>query len=132
MEAFRAAGLPPPRVTVSTSSVHLRNLLGRIGRFVLALPISVLELYADLRLKKLPIELPRAQLPLGIVTLKNRTLSPTAELFIECAREVTKSMAAGSERTRRAASAGKRTSPHGLTNGDARGSVAGVRAAKKS
>jgi DNA-binding transcriptional LysR family regulator len=110
MEAFRAAGLPPPRVTVSTSSVHLRNLLGRIGRFVLALPISVLELYADLfRLKKLSIELPRAQLPLGIVTLKNRTLSPTAELFIECAREVTKSLAAGSERRRPGAFAGKRT-----------------------
>jgi DNA-binding transcriptional LysR family regulator len=110
MEAFRAAGLPPPRVTVSTSSVHLRNLLGRTGRFVLAVPISVLELYADLfRLKKLSIELPRAQLPLGIVTLKNRTLSPTAELFIECAREVTKSMAAGSERRRRATFAGKRT-----------------------
>jgi len=93
MEAFRANGLPPPRITVTTFSVHLRNFLAMSGHFIIALPVSILELYADLfGLKRLPIELPEAQLPLGIVTLKNRTLSPTAELFIACAREVTKSM----------------------------------------
>jgi DNA-binding transcriptional LysR family regulator len=93
IEAFRVRRLPPPRITVITFSVHLRNVLGMSGHFIVALPVSILELYADLfGLKRLPIEFPEAQLPLGIVTLKNRTLSPTAELFIACAREVTKSM----------------------------------------
>jgi len=71
---------------------------GMTGRFIIALPVSVLDLYADLfSLKRLPVELPIPQLPIAIVTLKNRTLSPTVQLLIECAREVTKSMAAGAK-----------------------------------
>jgi hypothetical protein len=38
----------------------------------------------------LPIELPMTQRSVGIITLKKRTLSPLAQLFIECAREVAK------------------------------------------
>jgi hypothetical protein len=34
-----------------------------------------------------------ARLPNGIATLKNRTLSPVAQLFIDCAREVAKPLA---------------------------------------
>jgi hypothetical protein len=34
-----------------------------------------------------------ARLPSGIVTLKNRALSPVAQLFIDCAREVAKPLA---------------------------------------
>jgi hypothetical protein len=30
---------------------------------------------------------------IGIITLKNRTLTPVAQLFIDCAREVAKPMA---------------------------------------
>jgi hypothetical protein len=41
-------------------------------------------------MKVLPIELPTARVPNGIVTLKNRTLSPVAQLFIDCARQVAK------------------------------------------
>jgi len=36
----------------------------------------------------LPVELPMARMPVGIVTLKNRTPSSVAKLFIECAREI--------------------------------------------
>jgi hypothetical protein len=43
-------------------------------------------------LKILPVELPMPQWPVGIVTLKNRTLNPAAQLFIKCAREVAKAM----------------------------------------
>ena len=32
-------------------------------------------------------------LPVGIMTLKNRTISPVAQLFIDCAREVAKPLA---------------------------------------
>jgi len=38
----------------------------------------------------LPIELPTARVPIAIVTLKNRSLSPVAKLFIEHAREIAK------------------------------------------
>jgi DNA-binding transcriptional LysR family regulator len=46
-----------------------------------------------LEIKILPVELPIDRVPIGIVTLKNRTLSPTAKLFIEHAREVAKPLA---------------------------------------
>jgi hypothetical protein len=41
----------------------------------------------------LPIELVNADAPVAIVTLKNRTLTPVAQLFLDCAREVAKPMA---------------------------------------
>ena len=94
LEAFRARGLPPPQISVTTFSVGLRNILGKSGRFIIALPLSIMDLYADhFTLKRLPIELPMSQLPVAIITLKNRSLSRTAQLFVECAREVAKSIA---------------------------------------
>jgi DNA-binding transcriptional LysR family regulator len=91
LEAFRARGLPPPKFIVTTFSVGLRSFLGMSGRFVIALPVSVLTLYSDrFALKRLPIELPKSRLEIAMVTLKNRILSPTTELFIECAREIAK------------------------------------------
>jgi DNA-binding transcriptional LysR family regulator len=95
MEAFRARGLAPPQVTVATYSIHLRNFLSMSGRFIMAVPASVLRLNANLYfLKKLPIEVPMPLWPVAVVMLKNRTLSPVVERFIECAREVGKSIAA--------------------------------------
>jgi hypothetical protein len=41
----------------------------------------------------LPVELPTAPVPVGIIILRNRSLSPTAQLFIEHAREVAKPLA---------------------------------------
>jgi hypothetical protein len=38
------------------------------------------------------VELPCAQRPSGIITLKGRTLNTLAQLFIECAREVAKQL----------------------------------------
>ena len=46
-------------------------------------------------LKVLPVDVPVRPWPVGIVTMKNRTLSPVAELFIEHLRTSTNSMAAG-------------------------------------
>ena len=43
--------------------------------------------------KALPVELPTTRRTVAIVTLRNRTLSPLAELFIKTAREVTKPLA---------------------------------------
>jgi hypothetical protein len=40
--------------------------------------------------KALPIDLPMRPMPISIVTLKGRTISPAAHLFIECARKIVK------------------------------------------
>ena len=41
----------------------------------------------------LPVDLPTTRRQIGIITLKNRTLSPLAQLFIACAHEVAKPLA---------------------------------------
>jgi DNA-binding transcriptional LysR family regulator len=85
-ELFRAGGAEMPRAPVTTLSMHLCCQLVASGRFVTALPISVLRYGRhDLSLKILPIKLPAQPRSVAIVTLKDRTLSPVAKLFIECA-----------------------------------------------
>lgn len=44
-------------------------------------------------LRRLPVELPNAQRTVAIVTLRNRTLSPLAELFIDDLRAIVKPLA---------------------------------------
>ena len=41
----------------------------------------------------MPVKLQYTRVPVGIVTLKNRTLSPVAQLFIDHARDVAKPLA---------------------------------------
>jgi len=63
------------------------------GPFVAVLPASILKLNTDIGLKMLPIELPSPPRPVVVITLKHRTLSPSVELFLDYARDVTKSLA---------------------------------------
>ena len=94
VQAFRAQKLPVPQATVMALSLPLRNGLLATGRFLTVVPGSVLEFGAERTLlKALPVELPNWQLPVAIITLKNRTLSPVAQLFIETARAVAKPLA---------------------------------------
>jgi DNA-binding transcriptional LysR family regulator len=94
-EAFQARGLAIPTIPMRTLSVHLRTNLIASGDFITTLPRSVLHLYAArLGLKTLPIDFPARPWPVSIITLKNRTLSPLAEKFIECAYEIAKAIAA--------------------------------------
>lgn len=91
-EIFRASGLDYPRATVVTLTAEVRMSLLATGRFVTILPASVLRFpvrRADL--KVLPVALPPARVPNAIVTLRDRRLSPAAELFRECTREVARS-----------------------------------------
>jgi hypothetical protein len=61
------------------------------GRFVTIVPASALKFPTICsEVKALPVELPNAQAPSGIITLKARELSPTAQLFVACAREFAK------------------------------------------
>jgi len=94
MDAFRASGLDYPRVSVVTDCPHMRISLLATGRFVTIFPASAFRfLTKRSELKILPVELPTALRPNGIVTLKNRALSPVAKLFMDCAREVAKPLA---------------------------------------
>jgi DNA-binding transcriptional LysR family regulator len=94
MEAFRATALGYPRTTVVTDSPQVRMSLLATGRFVTILPSSALKFPTRRsELKVLPVELPKIRVPNGIVTLKNRALSPVAQLFIEHARDVAKPLA---------------------------------------
>jgi DNA-binding transcriptional LysR family regulator len=94
MDAFRARGLDLPRPCVVAMPGEVRSRLLESGRLLSIAPVSSLRFSGDqLTLKVLPVRLPAARLPVGIVTLKNRTLSPVARLFIETTREVAKPFA---------------------------------------
>jgi len=90
-EAFRSKGLGLPRQAVLTSSIQLCNALLATGRFLAVLSGSALHISGKrLGMRILPVAFPVPHGPVGIVTLKNRTISPAARLFIECAREIAK------------------------------------------
>jgi DNA-binding transcriptional LysR family regulator len=92
-EAFKAHGLKVPRERVSAGPNLLRNHLLATGRFLSVLPNSVLQYNAkQWSLKALPIDLHVKPRPIAIVTLKNRTVSPVVQLFVEQLRVVAKSM----------------------------------------
>jgi DNA-binding transcriptional LysR family regulator len=84
-ELFRAGGADLPRAPITTLSIHLCCQLAASSKFVTMLPASILRFgKLDQSLKILPIKLASQRRPVGIVTLKSRTLTPAARLFIEC------------------------------------------------
>jgi DNA-binding transcriptional LysR family regulator len=91
LEAFRASGLDYPRTVVVTESPQARFNLPATGSFLTMFSASALRFPTRrTEVKALPVQLPMAPVPNGIVTLKNRTLSSVARLFIKHAREVAK------------------------------------------
>lgn len=99
-DAFRARGLDPPRLTVS--SVMSPPIVARFleqDRFVAVIADSLLNFFYAKRLpiRRLPVELQAPPFAIGIVTLKGRTVSPVAQLFMDEARRV------GSQLTKRLA-----------------------------
>jgi DNA-binding transcriptional LysR family regulator len=97
-EAFQARGLALPKVSLVTTSVHLRSSLPADGPFITAVPNSLMLTTASRdALKVLPVGLAIRPWPIAILTLKYRSLSPVVERFIECAREVAKTMAGKSQ-----------------------------------
>jgi len=88
-EAFASRGLAPPREKVSASSMLLRGRLVATGRYLTVLPDSVLRSNGkSWGLKILPVDFATRPMAVTIVTLKNRTLSPVAQIFIEHVRAV--------------------------------------------
>jgi DNA-binding transcriptional LysR family regulator len=101
VEAFHAMGLTIPEARVIGMSLPLRNGLLATGRFLTIVPGSVLRFGAERTLlKALPVDMPSWRLPVAILTLKNRTLSPLAQLFLACAREIAKPLAKSNLRRR--------------------------------
>jgi DNA-binding transcriptional LysR family regulator len=93
-DLFRARGLPFPPRGLARGSVNLLCALVASGPFLGLFPRSLLHFGVNLPpLKVLPLELPIRPMPVGIMTLENRTISPVAQLFIDCARELTKPLA---------------------------------------
>jgi DNA-binding transcriptional LysR family regulator len=88
VEAFRGRGLKAPCATVYAQPTNMRIKLAETGRFLAVVTASVLT-----SVKMLPVELPSTRRQIGIITLARRTLSPLAQRFIGCAREVTKPLA---------------------------------------
>jgi len=95
MEAFRASGLDYPRTTAFVIPTEVRINLLKTGHYLTILAGFALRFPARPEIKVLPVELPLPPVPVGIVTLKNRTLSPVVRLFIDAAHEVAKPLAKG-------------------------------------
>jgi len=95
-EAFRSEGLEVPRATVVTSVTAVRNALLATGRFLSIVQGSVVRfnLLAP-KFKVLPVALPTSRRPIAAITLKGRTLGPSARLFIDCARKIARQLPRG-------------------------------------
>jgi DNA-binding transcriptional LysR family regulator len=93
-EIFRLSGLEMPRRGAVRAAMPMHAALVANGPYLSTLPGSVVRFGGkELSIKVLPIKVPVSPSPVGIVTLKRRTISPVAQLFIEHAREVAKPMA---------------------------------------
>ena len=90
-EAFELHGLQAPSERVTAHSIQLRIQLLSTGGFVSVLADSVLqENEKRWSLKALPIDLRVKPPPWSIVKLKNRTVGPVVQLFIDNLRDVVK------------------------------------------
>jgi DNA-binding transcriptional LysR family regulator len=95
IDAFRAAGVAPPTITVATASSILRGEMLATGRYLSMVPrYWVLLPRRNPSLKILPVDFPNTRLDVAIITLKNRSLSHATELFIDNVRTLTKPLAA--------------------------------------
>jgi DNA-binding transcriptional LysR family regulator len=93
LDAFRRNGLDLPRRRVTSRSVQVQIGLLGTQRYLTIFPRSLPWFGGHhLSIKSLPIELPIEPWAVGIITLKKRTISPAARLFIETARQVTSAL----------------------------------------
>jgi LysR family pca operon transcriptional activator len=94
VDAFRQMKLKVPRLTVTSTSIQLHAAMLETGPFLSFFPGSLLRLGAKrLAVKVLPVKLPIEPWPVGIVTLRNRMVSPVTQLFVESARKTAKPLA---------------------------------------
>jgi DNA-binding transcriptional LysR family regulator len=93
MEAFRAIGLTPPRITVATTSHTLHNELLATGRYLGMVPrLWALVQRPNPSIKVLPVAFPHTRHKVAIITLKNRSFSSATQFFIDRVRAITKAV----------------------------------------
>ncbi len=89
---FRNSGLEPPTAAVQTVSLHLYMRLVETGRWLGLIPASAMRFGGKgMRINILPLKAQSPPAPVGVITVKDRTLTPLAERFIECVRNVARS-----------------------------------------
>ncbi|MGB6537363.1 MAG: LysR family transcriptional regulator [Xanthobacteraceae bacterium] len=82
-DVFLAARLTPPKPRVVSNSVAMRVRLVETGKFLTMVPASMLHFGAErLQVKRLPINLSINSPPTEIISLKNRTPSAVARMFL--------------------------------------------------
>lgn len=91
LDAFRACRLAPPQTTVIAASTYMRSSLAAAGGFLTVMPEFALKLPGKFAsLQALPVELPNSRRTIRFVSVKNRSLSPLAERFINNMRALAK------------------------------------------
>jgi DNA-binding transcriptional LysR family regulator len=83
--AFEKSGLPVPRVTLSCSDNHLCHTLIADDELIGITSNGYANFYVDRRLKVLPVEFPAPDVQVGVMFLKNRTITALGQRFIDCA-----------------------------------------------
>jgi len=92
-EAFGASGMAIPKAGVRSYSVHQRIGLLTTNRFISGESGSTLRFNAArFPIKVLPVNFEFPPWPIGIVTLKKRTVSPVVQTFLDHVREVATTM----------------------------------------
>jgi DNA-binding transcriptional LysR family regulator len=91
VESFRAFGLGVPQKLVFAQSTQLQIGLLSMQRHFTMFPRSLLHFTGKrFGIKALAIDLPVEPRRIGIVTLKNRSITPAVKALIEMVREITK------------------------------------------
>ncbi len=97
-ELFQRIGLQVPPASIICNSIEMQHELLMTGRFVALIPRSVLRFSSRRKsIKVLPVGLPGDLTlrlsPIGVLTLKKRTLSLVAQLFLRTIREIARTTA---------------------------------------
>lgn len=91
--AFDEQGLEVPRATVITQSTYALSVLVANGPFLAVHPSAMLTTPSDHpQLTAVDVGLRKTRGPIGMITLKHRSLSPVAKLFLQAAAGVAKTI----------------------------------------
>jgi DNA-binding transcriptional LysR family regulator len=94
-EAFRSNGLEIPSPQVVSFSYPLCHALLSTGRFLTLQPLLMARLAKHLPARVLDVKFGGIRRSIGIMTLRGRTLSPLAQLFIAGARDIAAALRKG-------------------------------------
>ena len=93
-EMFRSNGLEVPKSAIVRAPMPVAAALVANGPYLANFPGSLVRFSGkNLPVKVLPLQVPVAATPVGLIALKRRTASPVAQLFVEHARETAKLLA---------------------------------------